>query len=265
MANTIVSAVDLWIPASVAPDPSMGDKWERVLKELATLINDRRKAKIPNEAAFQNKLAELANQAWATVINPAFRSRSGRIFSDIKNFHDKNMQGAFSHWSGKLDEAFATVDGVEAKRFKDQVTASKRFWEEIVGEKMLRLTGDRIRGEGAGTIATFWLVGDVRAAGMLRPQDTGVVGGPFQVCKVALIQSFKAALMQRLIQAGVTIFASNNDAAVITAQNDTINSLVQSLVDPALGLTPFTTGGVSHVDFVKVGALLKLSIQVDRI
>lgn len=261
----IVSAVDLWIPGRIAPDPTMADKWENVLKMLATLINQRRKAKIPDEAAYQNKLAELANQAWATVLNPAYRSKHGRSFTDMKNSHDKNMQEAYAHWSKKLDEAFATVDGVEAKRFKDQITAAKQFWIDAAGKKMLRLTGDRIRGEGAATIATYWLIGEPKAAGMLRAQDTHVVGGPFRVCSDDMAQSFQAALMPRLIQAGVLIFSSNNDPAVIAVQNTAINHLVQSLIDPTMGMTPFAPGGLSHVDFVRQGALLNLSIQVDLI
>jgi hypothetical protein len=264
----LVSAVDLWIPDSVAPDPTMGDKWESVLKTLAVLINQRRKEKIPDEAAYQNKLAGLANQAWGKFIgalSPTFRSKHGRLTTDIKNFHDKNMQSAFDHWSKKLDQIFATVDGVEAKRFKDQITAAKEFWTNIVGSKMLRLTGDKIRGEGAATIATYWLIGEPSAAGMLRPQDTHVVGGPYQTCLDEMVQSFQAALMSRLIQAGMQIISSDFDGSVIAAQNATINHLVQSLVNPGLGITPFATGGLSHVDFVKDGALLKLSIQVDQI
>jgi hypothetical protein len=264
----IVSAVDLWIPDSVAADPTMAQKWADVLTTLAPLINQRRKSKIPNEAAFQSKLAQLAVQSWGkfiSALSPTFRSKSGKLTSDIKNTHDKNIQGAFNHWSGKLDQMFATVDGIEAKRFKDQVAAAKQYWEQIVSTKMLRLTGDKIRGEGAGTIATFWLTGEDSAAGKLRLQDTHVVGGPFQVCADDMIQSLRAALMQRLVQAGVLIFSSNYDAAVIAVQNDTINNLVQHFLDPGLGLNPFASGGPSHLDFVKEGELLKLSIQVDHV
>jgi len=157
------------------------------------------------------------------------------------------------------------VDGVEAKRFKDQITAAKEFWSNVVGGKMLRLTGDKIRGEGAATIATYWLIGEPSAAGMLRPQDTHVVGGPLQICADDMVQSFQAALMSRLIQAGMLIISSNYDAAFIAAQNDTINNLVQHFLDPGLGLNPFASGGPSHLDFVKDGALLKLSIQVDHV
>ena len=264
----IVSAVDLWIPDSVAADPTMAKKWADVLTTLAPLINQRRKSKIPDEAAFQSKLAQLATQAWGKFIgalSPTYRSKSGRLTSDIKNTHDKNLQGSFNHWSGKLDQMFATVDGIEAKLFKEQVAAAKQYWESIVGTKMLRLTGDKIRGEGAGTIATLWLTGEESAAGKLRPQDTHVIGGPYRVCQEDMIQSLRAALMQRFVQAGVLIFSSNYDAAVISAQNDSINHLVQSLADPGLGLMPFASGALSHVDFVKEGELLKLSIQVSQV
>jgi hypothetical protein len=263
--STIVSAVDLWIPRSVAPDPTMGDKWEKALHAVSTIMNQRRKSKIPDEAAFQNKLAEPANQAWNGFVNPTFRSKKGRSMDQIKEAHDNNLQGAFNHWNGKLDQSFATVDGIEAKRFKDQVTASKGFWSEIVGGKMLRLTGDKVRGRGAATIATYWLIGEPMAVGMLRPQDTGVMGGPYRICQEDLTQSFQAALMSRLVQAGVWIFNSKYDAALIASQNVTINHLVQSFVDPAFGLIPFAPGGESHLDFVKEGTLLKISLKVSQV
>ena len=56
-----------------------------------------------------------------------------------------------------------------------------------------------------------------------------------------------------------------------------VNRLIQSLIDPSLGLTPFATGGLSprlgrdsavasHVDYVLDGAdQLFLEVQVDQI
>jgi hypothetical protein len=265
--STIVSAVDLWIPASVNAAPNMAEKWAEVLKAIAPIINDRRKAKIPDEAAYQNKLVELANQVWGGFFNTwgPYLSEHGRDNAAIKNSHDRNLQKGFSKWNGKLDGAFATVDGITAKKFKDQVTLSQGFWPEKVKDEVMRLTGDRIRAEGAATIAVYWLIGKPSAAGMLRPQDTGVVGGPYRVCKPMLVPSFKAALMGRLVQAGLDALASNLDPTRITLQNGVINELIQGDVDPALGLEPFATGGASHLDYVKQGALLKLSLQVSRV
>jgi hypothetical protein len=43
-----------------------------------------------------------------------------------------------------------------------------------------------------------------------------------------------------------------------------INDLVQRFVDQTLNLKPFAPGGKSHLDYVKEGALLKLSLQVTK-
>jgi len=263
--STIVSAVDLWIPDSVAADPSMADKWEEVLKALAPLINQRRQAKIPDEAAYQSNLAEPAIQAWNGFVNPGFRSKHGRTQQEILNAHDSNIQDSFEDWKTKLDQMFATVDGVVAKRFKDQVSATKGLWSRMTGKKTLRITGDGIRGLGAGAIAGYWLIGEQRAASMLRPQDNGLVGGPFRICQIEMVQFMQPALTQGLIRGAMAILDSKFDSAEIAAVNATINHFVQSLVDPALGMIPFATGADSHLDFVKVGANLKLSIQVSQI
>lgn len=262
--STIVSAVDLWIPDHIAADPSMADKWALGLTTYAEIINQRRKDNVPNEMAYQNKLAEPSIQTWNGFVNPSFRSKAGRNADKIKDAHNKNIQSGYDQWSGRLDNAFATVDGVIAKHFKDQVAASKPYWTKEVGGKVMRLVGDRVRGEGATTIAVYWLTGEPMTVGMLRPQDTGVIGGPYRIGREDLIQPFKAALMARLIQGGMAILNSDYGTALITQENASTNSLVQGFVDPALGIDPFTTGGTSHLDFVKVGVNLKLSLQVSR-
>ncbi|MBI4834244.1 MAG: hypothetical protein HY811_05445 [Planctomycetes bacterium] len=262
---TIVSKVDLWIPANVPPSPDMEQKWSDVLQTVASLINDRRNSKIPDEAAFQNKVVETSNQAWANVFNSAYRSKSGKTYDMMKNAHDQNLQQSYNQWNDKLNRMFETVDGVVAKRFKDVVSFAKKFWSEAIGKGVLRLTGDKRRDSGAATIATHWLIGEPMAAGMLRPQDTGVVGGPYRVCRIELVQALKAALMERLVQAGVVIFNANYSMPVITAENTVINTLIQGFIDPALGLESFTPGGASHLDFAKQGALLKISLQVSQV
>ncbi|MBI4833409.1 MAG: trypsin-like peptidase domain-containing protein [Planctomycetes bacterium] len=261
----IVSKVDLWIPANVPPSPDMEQKWNDVLQTVATLINDRRNAKIPDEAAFQNKVVEASNQAWANVISSTYRSKSGKTYDKMKNAHDANLQQSYNQWNEKLNRMFESVDGVTAKRFKDIVSFAKKFWTETVGKGVLRLTGDKVRGQGAATIATYWLTGEPMAAGMVRPQDTGIIGGPYRVCRIELVQALKAALMNRLVQAGMVIFNSQLSMPIITEENTTTNTLIQGFIDPALGLESFTPGGASHLDFVKQGALLKLSLQVSQV
>ncbi len=79
------------------------------------------------------------------------------------------------------------------------------------------------------------------------------------------VPSFKAALIGRLTQAGAAIVKSSYNPTVMAAQNGRINHLVQSLVDPALGLMPFATGALSHVDYIRDHGQLYLEIQVNQI
>jgi hypothetical protein len=59
---------------------------------------------------------------------------------------------------------------------------------------------------------------------------------------------------------------SGMDPAVLTVLNNRINHLVQSLIDPGFGLTPFATGGLSHVDIIHDPVLGEMvSVSVDQI
>ena len=266
--SKIISAIDLWIPAHVPPKPDMSDKWEQVFHTVTHIINQRRKEKIPDETAFNDKMAEPTIQAWNSFwqhMDASFISKHGRTAADIRHKHNTNLQGAYNKWNNKLDYVFGTVDGIEAKEFKRRITETKNNWVEGISYGILRLTGDKIRGQGAATIATYWLIGEPTAVGMVREQDTGVQGGPYQICQDTLIQAFQSALMERLIQAGMKIFNSRYDQTVISRENDVTNLLVDKFVDTGLGLAGFSTGGDSHLDFVKEGALLKLSLQVSRV
>ena len=47
-------------------------------------------------------------------------------------------------------------------------------------------------------------------------------------------------------------------------QNDITNSLVQGFVNHSLHLEPFTTGGLSHVDYGPVTGVFELDILVTQ-
>jgi hypothetical protein len=72
-------------------------------------------------------------------------------------------------------------------------------------------------------------------------------------------------LNERIIQAGIRIIKSNFSAAVIAEENAQDNHLVQSLVNPALGLVPFATGAESRIDFITENNQLFLEIKVSQI
>jgi hypothetical protein len=210
----------------------MVERWNGNLKNAAPVINDRRQAKIPDDGTFIKVIAERSSLNWRPMINPAFRSKSDRSAKDITDHQATNLETAFNRWNDKINRAFATVDGVIAKVFKDDVEASKDRWALRVGEKTLRLTGDKIRGRGVAPITAYYLVGDERAKAWLREGDVGA-GDPYDIARVGERVALKAAIQQRLIQGGLAIITSKYNATTILDENTVNTALLNGLRDGA--------------------------------
>jgi hypothetical protein len=240
-------------------------KWAEQLKAVAEVMNEKRKRRIKNAEAFQKLIAEESHPAWVPFINPGFHSKRGSNSDEIKGSHLANLRRAFRLYNRKLNDAFATVDGVPAKRFKDAVDNAKGDFSKGFAERTLPFTGDRMEGVGPAAIAGLWLVGDRRTDSYLRGGDDVFEGGPYKIVLQDSESAFKAALTGRIIQAGADIIKMERAAATMARQNGLINHLVQSFVDPALGLMPFAMGAPSHVDFIIADDELYLDIQVSQI
>lgn len=235
-------------------------KWADMIKANAERINQGRLAKIPDELAFQNKVSGPAHQGYSSFVNPGFVSRSGESAASIRAKHANKLQKAFRNYRDSLDQMFA--EG--AKLFKEMVdNRSVKVGRGMGGT--LGLTGTNLEGLGPAALAIYWLTNDIRIAGFLRSSDVILQGGPILITDVHKRSAFKAALTERLIQAGIDIARRGLTPAVLAEQNGQINSIVQSLVDPGLGLTPFATAGLSHVDFQEEDGKLYLDVQVDQI
>jgi hypothetical protein len=257
--------VKLGIPEVAAAAADIAEKWAKNLGDNAELVENRIKTAIPNEAAFQSKLAGPAAEEWTAFMNPAYRTKRGHTRQQVVDTFAKNIGNSFGHWIGRITDAFATVDGVKAKRFKDAVNNARSYIAEQLRAKILRVTGDRANGIGAGAIACYWLTGEATVAGKLRPVDQLIAGAPTRICQVEMVQSFRAALMNRFVQGAMLISNSNYDAAIITEQNTINNHLVQTFVDPGLGLVPFAPGAGSNVDFVIEDGIYKLRLKATQI
>ncbi len=218
MADEIALDIKITVPTSVEAAADMPDKWAAGLVNNATVINDRRIAKIGDEGTFQSKMAVPSSNKFSPMIDAAFVSQSGRNQANIIRAQYKNMAGSFNHWNDKLALSFATVDGVEAKRFKDQVNNSKDAWATAAAQKTLRITGDKIRGTILGQ-ATYWMTGDYRANQMTNHLEI-IDGAPYDFTWAGLRSVWKAGFMGKVVQAGVSIFNADFLAAEITAQND---------------------------------------------
>jgi hypothetical protein len=253
----------LYVPENWEAAQDMVERWAANLKNAAETANERRQAKIPDDGTFINQMASRATQSWRPMLNPAFKSKGERTAESIQDTHSSNIVTAFDRWNDKINQAYATVDGIVAKQFKSQVDNAKGKWALQVGAKMLRFTGDKIRGRSVSPIAAFYLVGDERASGWIRPSDLAD-GSPYDIARDGERTALKAALQQRLVQGGQMIVNSEYRSSVLNAQNTINTALLNGFRDTAKCDILVTTPAADKCFCVWAmdGTLLYLHIQV---
>lgn len=239
MVDEIKLDIKITVPLSVEVAGDMPDKWADGLTNNAERINNRRIEKIPDSGTFQAKVAVPSTNKFSPMIAPAFRSTAGRSQANIIRSQYKNLANSFDDWDSKLALSFATVDGVVAKRFKDQVNNSKDRWATAVANKTLRATGDKIRGTILGQVC-YWMVGDYRANQMTNLMEI-VAGAPYNFPVVGLEPMWKAAIMGKMVQALTMIIDSDFNATEITTQNSQITQICE--VMKAVVVKPFIVAG----------------------
>jgi hypothetical protein len=251
------------VPVSVEAAADMPIKWAAGLVNNAATINDRRVAKIPDEGTFGTKVADPSSAKFSPMIDAAFVSQSGRTQADLIRLQYKNLADSFNHWNDKLNLSFATVDGVVAKRFKDQVNNSKDNWSDAIAKKTLRLTGDKVRGQLASQ-AVYWATGDYKANQMTNGHEL-LAGGPYDLTQGVLRQQFRSAMMGLIVQSGLLIIAADFNAAVITAQNTRLCALATMYNDA--GLDPYAepnAPATGYFGFVWTDPEFKLHVRIQE-
>jgi hypothetical protein len=245
--------------------PDVVEKWVEGFKRNASRINERRKARVPHGEAFGARVAGVSSKVYRQVINPNFVSRAGLSAQDIINRQAVNLSQSFKKYHEGLEAAFRTEDGIEAKRFKEQVEAARQHYSEGTARKTIPFTG--IPGSrGPIAIAVLWLTADPIVEGELTGASEILEGGPLMITRPESRPAFKAALAPRLQQAGAAIVDAGYNQLVMQQHNDTTNSIVQGFADESLNLVKFTTGGDSHVDYIfpEGSGAMYLDIQVSR-
>jgi hypothetical protein len=98
---------------------------------------------------------------------------------------------------------------------------------------------------------------------MLREGDQILEGGPLNIARPGLRTALKAALIQKLTQAGILILAGNFDPATILAQNTVINDLLKGMQSGIyVDFQPTIDPAKSYCLFIVDGSNLRLEIQV---
>ncbi len=245
----IVSHVKMGLAIPSAVPERVARLWAENLKARAPEVYQRLIAVVPDETKFYEVIANLANLNWMPFVAPDFVSESGQDKGNIARSHADKLKTSYDKWVKQLAHAYETVDGIEAKRFKELVDLNQSSFLKAMSTRVLPFTGLTVEGRGPAPKAALWLTGNQKVIRMMGGDEI-LEGGPYRVCPRTKIPGPRAMLVQRLIQAGNNIIKANYDSAVITAENQKTAEEVQGFVDPALDLIPFVAGGDSHVDYI---------------
>ncbi|MFA5794242.1 MAG: hypothetical protein WC980_04160 [Candidatus Brocadiia bacterium] len=207
----------------------MPDRWVEGLSNNTGRIYDRLTAKVPDDGTFFDTLANPSTNGYEDVLNPAYRTRGGRTTDIIKAMKHQKMAKAYERWFSRLTQKMSANNG---QAFKTEVANAKDWWAIKASETTLRLTGDKVRGRGPAPVATFWLVGDRRAKSWV-PVGDFLDGSPYSIARDGEEPALKTALQQKLIQGGLFVDFTGNNAAVIAAQNGLNVSLLNGFRDTA--------------------------------
>jgi hypothetical protein len=222
----------LHVPENWEVAAHMADNWEKHLGEAGALIKDKLDEKLPDDGTFIRDLVNPSSNAYGPMLDPSFVSKSERSNANIRNTRQSNMAQSFERWKENMVKAFATVDGIPAKAFKERIAAAKDRWAIKMGKGLLRFTGDRVRGRSVAPITAHYLVGEQRATSWIGAGDTAD-GDPYNIARDGERPSLKAAILNRIVQAGIMITNAGSDAAAEVTRQNTINAaLLSGLRDP---------------------------------
>lgn len=260
----VVFEVKLGFPRFNAPLRST-DQWAEVLGLNASRVNEKRKAAVPTEEAFAGKIADPSAAGFQEIFTGITTTRKGKTQQMIYNAQRFKLQKAFVNWTTKLDFVFATVDGVEAKRFKDALESAKNLWGAGAAAGPLRATGTKLEGIGASVISGYWLTKHKKATASIRTgTDVIVSGSPFNICLAGLQNTMVSAVTQNMTFALITAQQAALDPTMLLVLNTRLNQVAQMFVDPALGLNAFTPGGASHLDIINdpvLGEMVEIKVS----
>ena len=263
--STIAKAFFI-VPIRITPMEETTADWRDTTKSKSSKADSHRRLKLANDGDYQSKLAQASAQKYRKLADAltagGYVSEHGRSGKEIRYMQESKIMESFDKYETGWDFQFETIDGVEAKRYKDGVDKGIDAYGDGVAKTTLRFTGD-VRQVGVATLSVLFLTGDEQTVGLLRGGDQIIAGGPVDVTRPGLRQLFKSGLLAKLVQAGILIVKSNFDTDVMLAQNTVINDFVNGLqVAAYVAFQPTVDPLKSYCLFIRDGATFKLEINV---
>jgi len=258
----VVSQAQFMVPAALSESPPlMVQQRAMVMKDVSEIIYQKMVKAIGTEWDYKTKIAGPSASGYASMIDPAFVSRSDLSRDDIVQKQREKVMDAYPNYRASVDHIFETVNGEVNKRYREGVDAKNEVYSIQMG-KVLAFTGAMAElGAGCVGLAVFWMTGDPTVQRHLRGDDKVIAGGPINVAISR--PTLKAAFAQRLIQSGRTLVQADWNPAKIISENDKNNLIIKGLQLPAY--VPFATGAASHCDWIILDGRKYLEVKVSTV
>jgi len=257
-----VSQAQFMVPAALSESPPLMVRQRAlVMKDVSEIIYEKMVKTIGTEYDYKTKIAGPSASGYASFVNPVFVSRADLDRGQIVSKQTEKVMDAYKNYETSIAHMFETVNGEVNKRFREAVDAKNEVYSIQMG-KVLAFTGALAElGAGVVGLASFWMTGDPTVVRHLRGDDKVIAGGPVNIAISR--PTLKAALVQRLIQSGRILVQADWNPAVLTSENDKNNAIIKGLQLPAY--TPFTTGGLSHCDWVIIDGRKYLEVKISTV
>ena len=273
--DKIASHIKIAIVIPEEPPQEYVAKWHNSMKKAAPRMGQTIKKSVTGVGDYVQKIVKPGIKKMINLLNPEFSSKKDRNFKEIMEKAIKDMPKGFGKYKAKMKRVYGMTKGKKAKSFIETIELLS-YWVASRNSKLiLPFTGYKDVIRGAGPFAARWLTGDLPRSPKkpkLKPlselitrDDITIKPNPILITKTNQLGIFRNKFNSRIRQAGAMILKNRYDADEIYYENQITNKLVHTFVDPGLGLEAFTTGGASHVDFIKENKQLFLEIQVSAV
>ena len=185
MATVFEGIFGEWKPEELPEgiNTDIATDWEDILKAKRDKIKARLSEVIPDEAAYQSRVAEVATEEFSNVLNPAYPKTERAL----RKYKIKVKKGG-SAWLSNVESAFA-----EGGRFDTGVTANKqKFINNIL--YTLRFTGDMNKVWGCVPKAIKAIEGKGKVLEKIKGTVDSITGSPVPMFKVTHLPRIKALL-----------------------------------------------------------------------
>jgi len=202
-------------------DTDIAQDWYDILTAKRDKIATRLSEVIPDEAAYQSRIAEVGEAEFTDVLNPNYYKTERAL----RKYRIKVKRGG-SAWLNNVASAFA-----EGGRFEGGVAANKdKFKANVL--YTLRFTGDKNKVWGCVPKAIFAINGKAKVLEKVKGSYDSLTGTPVRMFKVTHLSRITAALAniftEGLVMARMGIEAGEVVDDILTDYNTIIADYVTS-------------------------------------